>query len=90
MSPSSTSSSPRSSCATQPSAASPRTPSEDEDGDLDSDLDEDINGDLDSVSGTEDELERASRRRRRRARVTEYRPRRRNHGELRRQQQPAI
>ncbi|KAG6018490.1 hypothetical protein E4U40_000274, partial [Claviceps sp. LM458 group G5] len=46
------------------------TPSEDED------------GDLDSVPGAEDELERAPRRRRR-PRVTEYRPRRRNHGELR-------
>ncbi|KAG6068159.1 hypothetical protein E4U33_005111 [Claviceps sp. LM78 group G4] len=62
-----------------PARPASRTPSEDEDGDLDSDLDEDIDGDLDSVSGTEDELERAPRRRRR-PRVTEYRPRRRNHG----------
>ncbi|KAG5934635.1 hypothetical protein E4U59_006075 [Claviceps monticola] len=46
-----------------------------------SDLDSDLDGDLDSVPGAEDEPESAPRRRR--PRVPEYIPRRRNHGELR-------
>ncbi|KAG6290434.1 hypothetical protein E4U09_004424 [Claviceps aff. purpurea] len=49
-----------------------------------SNLDSDLDGDLDSVPGAEDEPESAPRpRRRRRPRVPEYIPRRRNHGELR-------
>ncbi|KAG6099338.1 hypothetical protein E4U31_004421 [Claviceps sp. LM219 group G6] len=53
------------------------------DSDLDGDLDSDLDGDLNSVPGAEDEPESAPRPRRRRPRVPEYIPRRRNHGELR-------
>ncbi|KAG6234829.1 hypothetical protein E4U24_008524, partial [Claviceps purpurea] len=47
----------------------------------DSDLDDNLDGDLDGGRGAEDGLESATRRCR--SRVTEYVPRRRNHGELR-------
>ncbi|KAG6097203.1 hypothetical protein E4U30_000855 [Claviceps sp. LM220 group G6] len=94
MSSSFTSSSPRPSRATQPSCAqldasySParlasRNTSEDEDFDSSEANynDTDVNIACDSGRGAEDELETAPRRRR--PRVTEYIPRRRNHGELR-------
>ncbi|CCE27891.1 uncharacterized protein CPUR_01365 [Claviceps purpurea 20.1] len=97
MSSSSTSSSPRPSRATQPSCAqldasySParlasRNTSEDEDSDSSvlrqeaNDSETDVNIDGDSGQGAEDNLETVHRRRR--SRVTEYIPCRRNHGEL--------
>ncbi|KAG6060263.1 hypothetical protein E4U33_006967 [Claviceps sp. LM78 group G4] len=73
-----------------PARLASRNTSEDEDSDSSvtrllrqeaNDSDTDVNIDGESGQGAEDELETAPRRRR--PRITEYIPRRRNHGELR-------
>ncbi|CCE28422.1 uncharacterized protein CPUR_01897 [Claviceps purpurea 20.1] len=80
-----------------PARLASRNTSEDEDSDSSvsrllrqeaNDSDTDVNIDGDSGQGAEDNLETAHRRRR--SRVTEYIPCRRNHGELGRRQQPAF